>query len=67
MVTQDIDIEENYQRVMEEYKAIFNGEPIEELWRPFDNEDKHIKINLFNLITWEATLHDFRERGMLKY
>ena len=57
VATHEVDMEANYETILKEYRHIFGRDPIEELWRPFREEDETlIKVNLFNLIVWEAFL-----------
>ena len=58
---EEIDVEANYDILVEQYRNIFGNDPIGELWRPLNEEDETlIKVNLFNLITWEITLLSYR-------
>ena len=61
-----IDTEKLYQILSEKYQEIFQIKPILELWKPFEENEPLIKVNLFNLITWEASFYSFRENKMLE-
>ena len=61
-----IDVNKWYDIFSEKYQEIFQSQPLFEIWKPFREEDEPlIRVNLFNLITWEASMFSFRENQML--
>jgi len=63
-----IDIKDSYKNIREIYQKTSGSKLNDSLWCPFEmNEINVIQVNLFNLITWNATLeHDSNNKKLRK-